>query len=102
MANSWNVLFKLDRQLVNLEKDAIESRIPRSAVWEDENLTVVSVRQAAPSSMDAINRVGSQLRNTLGRSKLGVIDVKASAVSEEQAFDDKLDDLVRRFISDSA
>lgn len=101
MANSWNVMFLLGLETTEAEREEIMKRIPRSHVTlrSSDTLpgTMVGVRQGAPTSLDAINRVGGQLRKILGRSKLNVLDVRARPVSDDQAIEDRIDDLLRKF-----
>ena len=105
MAKSWNVMFLLGLETTETQREEIMKQIPRSHASEaSNNGTIIGVRQGAPTSLDAINRVGAQLRNLLDRSKLDVVEVRARPVSDDQAIDDKIDDkiddVVRKFQSD--
>lgn len=78
MADTWNVIFVLGWRMTQEQMDEVMKQIPRSdARSAADDCTIVGVRQGAPTSMDAINRVGGRLRTILDRSKLGVKTVRA-------------------------
>lgn len=76
MADSWIVTFFLDWHMNPQQMELVKNEIPRSLAVPGDNGTCVSTTQGAPTGLDAVNRVGSQLRKLLDRSKLGVSDVK--------------------------